>query len=92
MNETTTSALISCLPGFDGGLPQAFHVELYSSYGLVSSATEETEPVFEIQDLPSGTSFIAVVFATNGRGRSNAVAFSVVTVAEVKPEKSKSFI
>ncbi|KAG8196895.1 hypothetical protein JTE90_027603 [Oedothorax gibbosus] len=87
-NETTTSAIISCNPGFDGGLQQAFHAELYSSFGLVTTATEESEPVFELSSLPSGTSFIAVVFATNDRGRSNAVAFSVTTVAEMKQEKN----
>ncbi|GIY13620.1 uncharacterized protein CDAR_567471 [Caerostris darwini] len=89
VNETTSSAIISCVPGYDGGLRQQFHIELYSSLGLIESAVENEFPVFEIDYLPSGTSFIAVVFATNDLGRSNAVAFSVNTKAELKPEKDR---
>ncbi|GFR06355.1 uncharacterized protein TNCT_83801 [Trichonephila clavata] len=88
-NETISSAIISCAPGYDGGLPQEFHLELYSSLGLVESAVEKEYPLFEMNYLPSGTSFIAVVFATNDYGRSNAVAFSVITKSEFKPVKDK---
>ncbi|XP_055952761.1 hemicentin-1-like [Argiope bruennichi] len=89
MNETVNSAIVSCIPGYDGGLNQEFHIELYSSSGLVESAVEKEYPLFEIDYLPPGTSLIAVVFATNSLGRSNAVAFSVNTKAEIRPEKDK---
>lgn len=78
-NETVSSAIIQCQAGFDGGLPQKFHIELYSSRALVATAIEEVSPDFVITNLPSGVSLIALVFAVNGRGRSNAVAFNVIT-------------
>lgn len=83
-NETIDSAIIQCSAGFDGGLPQEFHVELYSSRGLVATSIEKYFPTFELSNLPSGTSLIAVVFAMNSRGRSNAVAFNVITKAKPK--------
>jgi hypothetical protein len=33
-NQTSTSVEVSCIPGFDGGLPQRFLLELYSAEGL----------------------------------------------------------
>ncbi|XP_071454106.1 neural cell adhesion molecule 1-like [Hetaerina americana] len=32
-NQTSTSVEVSCIPGFDGGLPQRFLLELYSAEG-----------------------------------------------------------
>ncbi|GIY90849.1 uncharacterized protein CEXT_123291 [Caerostris extrusa] len=40
------------------GLRQQFHIELYSSLGLIESAVEKEFPVFEIDYLPSGTSLL----------------------------------
>lgn len=85
-NETIDSAIVQCKAGFDGGLPQVFHIELYSSRGLVATAIEKTSPEFFITGLPSGMSLIAVVFAINDRGRSNAVAFNVITKARLRLE------
>lgn len=85
-NETTESAVIQCKAGFDGGLPQEFHIELYSSRGLVATAIEKDSPEFVLTGLPSGMSLIAVVFAINDRGRSNAVAFNVITKAKPRSE------
>lgn len=85
-NETAESAIIQCKAGFDGGLPQVFHIELYSSRGLVATAIEKDSPEFVLIGLPSGMSLIAVVFAINDRGRSNAVAFNVITKAKPRSE------
>ncbi|XP_054720148.1 nephrin-like isoform X2 [Uloborus diversus] len=86
-NETMTSAVIRCDPGHDGGLPQEFHLELYTSHGLVTTVVEKGLPEFEINELPTGTSLIALVFAENDYGRSNAVAFTVITKDKHKPVK-----
>ncbi|XP_035208602.1 synaptogenesis protein syg-1-like isoform X2 [Stegodyphus dumicola] len=91
-NETLSSAFVSCSPGYDGGLSQEFHIELYSSKGLVATSKEKSLPEFQINELPQGTSFIAVVFATNDLGRSNAVAFSVVTKSDAVPDKDAILI
>ncbi|XP_042911582.1 cell adhesion molecule 1 [Parasteatoda tepidariorum] len=88
-NETLNSAIVSCDPGYDGGLPQKFNLELYNSQGLVASDIEKTTPEFDLIDLPSGMSFIAVVFATNELGRSNAVALTVATKSVKKVERDK---
>ncbi|XP_042897575.1 neural cell adhesion molecule 2 isoform X2 [Parasteatoda tepidariorum] len=81
-NHTTDSLLIQCEPGYDGGLPQTFHLEVYSSTNehLQGNMTSEDSPSFLVQDLLTGTSFILVLYAANAKGRSNSVALYASTL------------
>ncbi|GBM36050.1 hypothetical protein AVEN_274452-1 [Araneus ventricosus] len=81
-NHTTDSLLIQCEPGYDGGLPQTFHLEIYSSTNehLRGNMTSEDSPTFLVQDLLTGTSFILVLYAANAKGRSNSVALVASTL------------
>ncbi|XP_054717865.1 nephrin-like [Uloborus diversus] len=81
-NHTTVSLLIQCEPGYDGGLPQTFHLEVYSSTNehLRSNITAEESPTFLVEDLLTGTSFILILYAANAKGRSNSVALMASTL------------
>ncbi|KAG8194330.1 hypothetical protein JTE90_029206 [Oedothorax gibbosus] len=81
-NHTTESLLVQCEPGYDGGLPQTFHLEVYSSTNehLKGNMTSEDTPSFLVQDLLTGTSFILVLYAANSKGRSNSVALVASTL------------
>ncbi|CAL1291261.1 unnamed protein product [Larinioides sclopetarius] len=81
-NHTTDSLLIQCEPGYDGGLSQTFHLEIYSSTNehLRGNMTSEDSPTFLVQDLLTGTSFILVLYAANAKGRSNSVALVASTL------------
>ncbi|KAI5747067.1 hypothetical protein M8J77_010726 [Diaphorina citri] len=73
-NETTSSVHISCTPGYDGGLPQTFTLELYSAsdLNLLVNLTNLDTPAFTLEDLGlDGTVLMRVVISgVNAKGRS----------------------
>ncbi|CRL01064.1 CLUMA_CG014257, isoform A [Clunio marinus] len=81
-NQTQHSLDIQCLPGYDGGLPQIFLLELIAvrSGKLRLNLTNVDEPYFVIDALESYTSYDtygdeslrAVVYSVNQKGRSAA--------------------
>ena len=50
---------IHCTPGYDGGLPQSFIAEFYTSteYTFLQSTVENTVPSFTVYNLPPGTRY-----------------------------------
>lgn len=73
-NQTTSSVEVFCLPGFDGGLPQHFLLELYSGSSVIPrfNMTSYTEPYFFLDNLEPDVTFKIVIFAVNSKGRSRA--------------------
>ncbi|KAK4884506.1 hypothetical protein RN001_000777 [Aquatica leii] len=86
-NQTTSSVEVYCLPGFDGGLPQYFLLELYSSNSAVPryNITSNDEPYFYLSNLEPDVTFKISVFAVNSKGRSQGVILEEVTFRD--PEK-----
>ncbi|XP_071454107.1 neural cell adhesion molecule 1-like [Hetaerina americana] len=84
-NQTSTSVEVSCIPGFDGGLPQRFLLELYSAEGAPLMSITSERPSFTLSDLEPEVSFRVAVFAVNSKGRSSAVVLDEVTFRD--PEK-----
>ncbi|KAF5272524.1 hypothetical protein FQA39_LY07848 [Lamprigera yunnana] len=86
-NQTTSSVEVYCLPGFDGGLPQYFLLELYSSNSAVPryNITSNDEPYFYLSNLEPDVTFKISVFAVNSKGRSQGVRLEEVTFQD--PEK-----
>lgn len=94
-NETQTSFLLSCLPGFDGGLAQVFHLSVVQTE--VSEASEVSEvsvvnmtsktPTFRVSGLQSERSFSLTVRAVNSRGESDG---TILQAATTKPKLSDS--
>lgn len=74
-NETAQSLNIDCIPGFDRGLKQTFHLELYDSVdeNLVANMTNAIKPTFKAIGLVPSMSYVVVVYASNMKGRSNSL-------------------
>lgn len=74
INQTSNSVEVFCLPGFDGGLPQHFVLELYSgnSQILGFNTTSFTEPYFYLENLETDVTLKIAIYAVNSKGRSRA--------------------
>lgn len=78
-NQTVDGLEVECEPGFDGGLPQRFQLELYDATTMAlryNSSSEE--PVFSVSGLEPGISLRLAVFAVNARGRSEPIVLDAV--------------
>lgn len=87
MNQTVNFVMVECEPGYDGGMKQNFHLEVYNSAveHLQANLSSSDAPVFHVHGLPAATSFILVLYASNAKGRSNSVALMAST--EIPPER-----
>lgn len=90
-NQTASSVEISCVPGFDGGLPQFFLLELYKSSSGVPfyNRTNLNEPRFYLTDLEPDITFRIAVFAVNAKGRSHGVVLEEVTFRDAEKRTGK---
>ncbi|XP_035219746.1 nephrin-like, partial [Stegodyphus dumicola] len=81
-NQSFSALTLSCDPGDDGGEKQSFHLELYSMKReqLLANITSNENPNFLVRGLPTGSSFIVVIYASNSRGRSTSVALTASTL------------
>ncbi|XP_054716503.1 nephrin-like [Uloborus diversus] len=81
-NQSAHSLVVECEPGYDGGLVQTFHLELYNSVveHLVANLTTDDGPSFKVHGLPPNTAFVLVLYASNGKGKSNSVALMASTL------------
>ncbi|XP_054744813.1 neural cell adhesion molecule 1 [Anastrepha obliqua] len=80
VNRTDVSVDIQCIPGYDGGLPQIFVLEMFSARtGLTRfNLTNVEEPQFSLENLDTLTSMMTQennslklrIYAYNQKGRS----------------------
>ncbi|XP_059473579.1 hemicentin-2-like isoform X5 [Neocloeon triangulifer] len=72
-NQTGDSLEVECVPGFDGGLPQKFILEVYEapSMQLRLNLSSEIAPAFRVAELLPGASTLLrmVLYAANPKGR-----------------------
>ncbi|KAF8793834.1 Cell adhesion molecule 1 like protein [Argiope bruennichi] len=82
-NQTLQSLTIECQPGYNGSLPQIFHMEIYNSVveHMADNLTRLDKPRFHVIDLSPGTSYVLVIYASNIKGRSNSVALVASTLS-----------
>ncbi|KAK9884228.1 hypothetical protein WA026_005177 [Henosepilachna vigintioctopunctata] len=85
-NQTASAVEVYCLPGFDGGLPQYFVLELYSenSRKPIYNITSYIEPFFSLEHLEPYITFKVAIFAVNAKGRSQAVTLEGTTFGDVE--------
>ncbi|XP_050504924.1 neural cell adhesion molecule 2 [Diabrotica virgifera virgifera] len=85
-NQTSSSVEVYCLPGFDGGLPQHFVLELYSSSSatLRFNMTSYTEPYFFLDNLEPDVTFRIIIFAINMKGKSAGVVLEELTFRDAE--------
>ena len=88
-NQSTDGLVVACEPGDDGGLEQRFFLEvfqaeqgqLWANLSLESAASSSANVVeFTVTGIPVSTTFVLVLYAANGKGRSNYVTLSANTV------------
>lgn len=92
-NQTYTSVEVRCYPGYDGGLPQEFVLEVYhgdldslTSLRPLYNVTAKDEPFFELSGLKSSVDagMHVVVYAVNAKGRSQPVVLGEVTFRDAE--------
>ncbi|XP_066989700.1 uncharacterized protein [Macrobrachium rosenbergii] len=100
MHETTSSAdeeprdaalAISCMAGFDGGLPQYFLLEAWQDEVLVANISSEV-PIWFVSELKAGMGVTLKISAHNPRGRSAVIRTEVRTASadqRAHPEDTK---
>ncbi|KAG8191269.1 hypothetical protein JTE90_003280 [Oedothorax gibbosus] len=76
VNQSHSWLQIECEPGYSNGLLQKFHLDVYNSAvdHLQVNMTSNNTPKFSVADLPPGTPFVLVVYASNEKGKSNTLA------------------
>jgi hypothetical protein len=90
-NQTSSSVEVSCQPGFDGGLPQYFLLELYSADSGVPryNLTSPDNPTFFLANLEPDVTFRIAVFAVNSKGRSVGIVLEEVTFRDAEKRTGK---
>ena len=94
-NQSHSSFHLNCQPGFDGGLPQTFIMEVRDMQDgfMVSNVSSQT-PSFSVNGLQSGKSFSVQLFSANSKGQSEKVILQAFTLeakeAEIKTELGES--
>ncbi|XP_050733461.1 uncharacterized protein LOC127007024 [Eriocheir sinensis] len=76
----TAALTVTCLEGFDGGLPQHFTLETWQDNELVANMTSMF-PEWVVAGLRPGVGVTLRVAAHNTRGRSDALRFEVHTAS-----------
>lgn len=76
---------VSCLAGFDGGLPQHFFLELYSGNSVVARYNiTASEPYFFLDNLEPDVTFRVAIYAVNAKGKSHGVVLEEVTFRDAE--------
>ncbi|XP_031624769.1 neural cell adhesion molecule 2 isoform X1 [Contarinia nasturtii] len=81
-NQSSDSLQVECEPGFDGGLPQQFLLELVEmpALRLARNLSLQRSPVaFYIDNLEPGSSYRIILFAVNAKGRSEPTIIDDIT-------------
>ncbi|XP_065206080.1 synaptogenesis protein syg-2-like isoform X2 [Planococcus citri] len=86
-NQTNSSVEVKCSPGYDGGLPQVFTLEVYTPFSAlpVYNLTEKEWPNFRLSNLQADVTFKILVSAVNSKGRSPPVILEEFSFKD--PEK-----
>jgi len=71
-NQTYSTLYVSCSKGFDGGLPQAFVLEVSDAKTgfAVANTTNARSPTFAVTGLRPGTGYVVSVHSYNAKGSS----------------------
>ncbi|XP_069962130.1 neural cell adhesion molecule 2 isoform X2 [Bactrocera oleae] len=84
VNISVLSIAISCIEGFNGGLPQLFVMEVRNMYSkeLYVNKTS-SHPRFTLTTLIPGNPYMLSIFASNLKGRSDATILNVDVIKTV---------
>lgn len=91
-NTTEKSVHVSCVSGFDGGLPQEFICEVLTngSSQLKWNITNRRVPEFIINGLERDLDYTIFIYSSNGKGRSlNRVELQIQSVLETSERHTR---
>ncbi|XP_043241733.1 nephrin-like isoform X1 [Amphibalanus amphitrite] len=85
VNSTSQSLQVHCAPGKDGGLRQAFSLEVQDAVTeeRVTGVSDSDRPSFSLTGLKPGSRYRLTVFASNAKGRSDRYISYAQTPEEV---------
>lgn len=93
-NSTAHTLTVDCQPGFDRGLVQRFHLEVYTEYNsvrkLLHNLTSTDVPYFVMRSLPPGVNLLLLVYASNEKGRSRYLTLNGSTLMASKWHTGKN--
>lgn len=73
-------ALVTCTPGYDGGLNQTFTLEVreYKNVNVLPAASIRNAPIplFNVRNLKHGEEYLFIIIATNNKGTSSPVTLT----------------
>lgn len=82
-NFTSNWLKIECVPGYDGGLQQIFHLEIYQTNSLLKNVSNDV-PIFYIDitmlNIVEAALLQLFVYSTNAKGRSETVSLKGIAV------------
>ncbi|XP_054711449.1 nephrin-like [Uloborus diversus] len=81
-NRSQAWIMVECEAGYNGGLSQKFHLDVYNSAvdHLQVNMSSKDSPVFSVSKLPPGTAFVLVIYSSNEKGKSSSVALMGTTM------------
>ncbi|XP_047116153.1 uncharacterized protein LOC124796109 [Schistocerca piceifrons] len=81
LNQTSQSVVVRCTPGFDGGQPQSFLLEvLEAANGHQLFNMTQLRPHFVVDGLAAGQLLQLRISAVNAKGRSDSVTLDAATL------------
>lgn len=82
INQSSDTFHMKCLPGFDGGMNQTFHILVRDrqTNNVKYDNASLTKPELIIENLDAGVAYLVAVFAINKKGSSPAVYNTVETL------------
>ncbi len=90
-NITYDSVRVKCKPGFDGGLPQTFVLEVKQAGEAFTKVrafneTSTSRPEFLVTGLASSSHYFLDLYAVNAKGRSSDTVFLEAHTARQPPQ------
>lgn len=90
VNTTVESLEVECTEGFDGGQPQYFLLEVYDWKTSTLQANVSAKfPLFIVSGLDPGRVLKMIVYAANGKGRSESVVLEGFTLKVAEKQTGK---
>ena len=101
VNQTEISFLISCQPGYNGGLQQHLHMEVFSQPAniLLAYKTRAMERIgmtgeevlIGARGLTGAPTYKAIIYASNKRGKSQPVGLNTLQITQGKRGINQTF-
>ena len=81
LNQTYSTLHVQCKPGFDGGLPQSFSMQVMDAktHFTVANTTNMRQAAFTVTGLMPGTGYMVAITAGNTKGRSSPIRLQAFT-------------